>query len=137
MKCQVEVYEVRYTGLGGEEVEEEEVHPETLTAEETILLTFPGASSPSLNLEARIKYQDFQIYSPWIQSADPSIMLSDGNTGGNTILVPIIIGVLVALVVILISVFFLVKRSQNKYDAEKASADKDETQKLNENHPEA
>ena len=66
-------------------------------------------------------------------------MLSDGNTGGNTILVPIIIGVLVALVVILISVFFLVKRkrSQNKYDAEKASADKDETQKLNENHPEA
>ena len=73
------MYEVRYTGLGGEEVEEEEVHPETLTAEETILLTFPGASSPSLNLEARIKYQDFQIYSPWIQSADPSVnsFLSD------------------------------------------------------------
>ena len=64
-------------------------------------------------------------------------MLSEDGNGGSTILVPIIIGVLVGLIVILISVFFLVKkkRNQNKYDAEKA-ANKDETQKLNDN-PEA
>ena len=69
----VEVYEVRYTGLGGEEVEEEEVHPDTLQQDNVILLNFPGASSPNLNLEARIKYQNFNSYSPWIQSADPSV----------------------------------------------------------------
>jgi flagellar basal body-associated protein FliL len=47
--------------------------------------------------------------------------------------VPIIIGILVGIVVLTIIVFFLVKkkRSQNKYDAEKAGADKDETAKLN------
>lgn len=50
-------------------------------------------------------------------------------------LVPIIIGILVGIVVIVVVVFFVVKRkrNQNKYDAEKAVASKDETQKLNEN----
>ena len=40
---------------------------------------------------------------------------------------------------LVIIVFFLVKkkREQNKYDAEKASSDKDETQKLNGDMPES
>ena len=54
---------------------------------------------------------------------------------GSSMLVPIIIGILVGIVVIVVVVFFVVKRkrNQNKYDAEKAVASKDETQKLNEN----
>ena len=64
---------------------------------------------------------------------------SNGIGSESSILVPIIIGILVGIVVLVIIVFFLVKkkRAQNKYDAEKANSDKDETQKLNADMPES
>jgi len=52
---------------------------------------------------------------------------------GNSILVPIVIGVLVAVVVLVILIFFIVKRkkSQNKYDTE--NGDGSESKKLKDN----
>jgi len=60
------------------------------------------------------------------------------DQGSSDILVPIIVGLLVAVVVVLILIFFVVKRRRNqtKYDVEKDTANKGETQKLNEEHPE-
>jgi len=133
-KCQVEVYEVRYSSLKHEDLYENQFLPEQLQ-DGTISLTFPGASGSGLNLEGRIKYQGFSSFSHWIQSNDPSFM-SPEQRAETSMLVPIIIGILVAVVVILVVVFFVVrkKKNQTKYDAEKASAsaNKDEeTQKLN------
>ena len=52
---------------------------------------------------------------------------------GNSILVPIVIGVLVAVVVLVIVIFFIVKRkkAQDKYDAE--NGDVSESKKLKDN----
>jgi len=136
-KCQVEVYEVRYSSLKHEEVEQREIAPEALDTNGQIVLSFPGASGPVLNLEGRIKYDGFDTYSPWIKSKELAIQTHEQLSGGN-MLVPVIIGILVGVVILVIIIFFVVKRkrTQSKYDAEKAANNKDETQKLNE-HAEA
>jgi len=73
----------------------------------------------------------FESWSPWIstQNPIPEIVVEDGNS----ILVPIVIGVLVAVVVLLIVIFFIVKRkrSQDKYEAE--NGDGSESKKLKDN----
>lgn len=132
VRCQVEVYELRFSSLKQEEETNKEILPENLE-NGRIILNFPGASGPGLNLEGRIKFTGFEAFSTWIQSSDPSIQSPEPLTGGS-MLVPIVIGILVGIVVIVVVVFFVLKkkRNQNKYDAEKAVATKDETQKLNE-----
>lgn len=136
-KCEVEVYELRYSSLKQDGVEEVQVKPDTLHQDQIHQIKFPGASGPGVNLEARIKYNGFDLYSPWIRSRDPTI-LSQEQPSGSSLLVPIVIGILVGIVVLVILIFFLIKRKRNqtKYDAEKATANKDETQKLND-HPDA
>lgn len=134
--CQVDYYQVRYSSLQSDVPEEKTIYPEVES--ERITITFPGASGPGLNLEGRIKYLNHETETKWIQSQEPQIQ-SNGIGSESSILVPIIIGILVGIVVLVIIVFFLVKkkRAQNKYDAEKASSDKDETQKLNADMPES
>jgi len=136
LKCQVEVYELRFSSLKQEETEQRQIYPDSLENGH-ILISFPGASGPGFNLEGRIKYDGFDNYSPWIRSRDPAIQ-SQEQMNNNSLLVPIIIGILVGIVVLVIIIFFVVKRKRNqtKYDAEKATASKDETQKLND-HPDA
>jgi hypothetical protein len=134
--CQVEYYQVRYSSLMSEDNEEKTIYPEDEA--EKIIITFPGASGPGLHLEGRVKYMGHEAETQWIRSQEPQIQ-SNGIGSESSILVPIIIGILVGIVVLVIIVFFLVKkkREQNKYDAEKASSDKDETQKLNADMPES
>jgi len=134
--CQVDYYQVRYSSLQSEVPEEKTIYPEEES--ERISITFPGASGSGLNLEGRIKYVNHGTETKWIQSQEPQIQ-SNGIGSESSILVPIIIGILVGIVVLVIIVFFLVKkkRAQNKYDAEKANSDKDETQKLNADMPES
>lgn len=135
-KCKVEVYEVRFSSLLKSEKEELSLGPDSLV-DGAIPLPLPGASTSGIDLEGRIKYDGFETWSPWISLSDP-LIISQGATDEGSMLVPIIIGILVAIVVIVIVVFFVVKkkRGQNKYDAEKAVASKDETAKLND-HPDA
>jgi len=139
IKCQVEVYEVRFSSLKHGDLEQREFQPESLPDNQHIVLNFAGASGPGLSLEGRIKYQGFDKYSPWIKSKELTSQTHEQLPNGSA-LVPIIIGILVGIVILVIIIFFVVrrKRSQNKYDAEKAGANgnKDETQKLSE-HAEA
>merc|ERR1719312_502311 len=133
IKCQVEVYEVRFSSLKQEDVEEREVLPDGLDSSGRIVLRFAGASGPGLNLEGRIKYAGFDTYSPWIKSEELEIQTHEQLSGGS-MLVPIIISILVGIVILVIIIFFVIKRkrTQNKYDAEKAASNKDEAQKLSE-----
>jgi len=135
IRCQVDSYEVKYGSLDQGEVSKQ-FHADDLSDTGDIVLTFSGASKPGLSLEGRINYQGFEDPSPWIQAKSTVIIKGQGS---SDILVPIIVGLLVAVVVILIVIFFVVKRRRNqtKYDVEKDNTNKGETQKLNEEHPEA
>jgi len=110
-----------------------------------VLEEFPGAADNGIRIEARIKYQGFESWSPWVSTQNPVVkdLLTNASGSdeipeivvedGNSILVPIVIGVLVAVVVLVILIFFIVKRkkSQNKYDTE--NGDGSESKKLKDN----
>ena len=56
-------------------------------------------------------------------------------------LIPIVVGIVVAVLIIVLVVVFVVRKrkARDNYDAEKAGENgkQEETQKLNENHPDA
>jgi len=128
-KCEVEQYHVKYNLMGVMEEQERTLSTAELQDGKIVLEDFPGASDNGMRIEGRIKYVGFESWSPWIstQNPIPEIVVDDGNS----ILVPIVIGVLVAVVVLVIVIFFIVKRkrSQDKYDA--GNGDGSESKKLN------
>uniref|UniRef100_A0A0K2T470 Fibronectinlike [Oryzias latipes] n=1 Tax=Lepeophtheirus salmonis TaxID=72036 RepID=A0A0K2T470_LEPSM len=139
-KCIVQEYELVY-GVSSASLDTITSHAD---AESDIILNFQGASASSAIVKGRILYNAGDG-TPAVWSAQ----VSNGNEKGDSIpltssgsstLIPIIVGVLIA-VVILVMIGFLVLRKQrnrNNYDAEKAEHDRiEETQKLNDNHPDA
>jgi len=130
-KCEVEQYQVKYYNMGVMEEQEKAVASSDLQDGRIVLDDFPGAADNGMRIEGRIKYLGFESWSPWIstQNPIPEIVVEDGNS----VLVPIVIGVLVAVVVLVIVIFFIVKRkkSQGKYDAE--NGDGSESKKLKDN----
>jgi len=130
-KCEIESYHLKYNNIGVMEEQEIEVGLSELQDGRIVLDDFPGAADSGMKIEGRIKYAHFESWSPWIstQNPEPKIVVEEGNS----ILVPIVIGVLVAVVVLVIVIFFIVKRkrSQDKYDAE--NGDGSESKKLKDN----
>lgn len=129
-KCEVESYELKYRSLG-EDTESEVTIPSTDLVEGNIIIIddFPQTVDNGMMIEGRIKYAGYD-WSPWIssQSKVPDIVVEEGNG----IIVPIVIGAMVALVIILAIIFFMVRRkkvSQNKYNCD--NGDTSESKKLN------
>lgn len=131
-KCQVETYNVKYQNLGFLEPQELLIEFSEIQDGKIILDDFPGAGDNGMKIEGRIKYLGFDSWSPWISTSDPVPVGPLSGTESNSLLVPIVIGILVAVVVLCVVIFFIVKRkkSQAKYDAEKAS-ENEESKRLN------
>jgi len=73
--CTIQVYEIKYTSLEVNHVEQSEIDPETVERD-GVILSFPGASGPSLKLAWRFKYEGFDSYSPWKPYTNPSDIFS-------------------------------------------------------------
>jgi len=133
--CQVETYHVKYQNFGVTEEEETSINHVDTEEGRIILNEFPGAGDNGMKIQGRVKYAGFEIWSPWVSTADPVPVpdKAQDKKASSSLLVPIIIGILVAVVVLALIVFFLVKRknSQNKYDS--ADADDEESKKLKDN----
>jgi hypothetical protein len=82
-------------------------------------------------IQGRIHYTDFHTWSPWISSDSPR---QEAFGAQIDFLLPIVAGVMVTAAVLVILTVLIVRRkkSQLKYDAEKAEGDSDESKKLNE-----
>jgi len=130
-KCEIEEYHLKYNNIGIMEQQEKTILLSDLIDGRIVLDDFPGAADNGMRIEGRIKYTGFESWSPWISTRDPVPKIVPEE--GNSILVPIIIGVLVAVIVLVIVIFFIVKRkrSQDKYDAE--NGDGSESKKLKDN----
>lgn len=135
-KCQVETYHLKYQNLGVTEEEEKTVNHEDTENGRIILDEFPGAGDNGMKIQGRVKYAGFELWSPWVSTADPVPVpdKAQDKQASSSLLVPIIIGILVAVVVLALIVFFLVKRrnTQNKYDNENLT-DAEESKKLKDN----
>ena len=103
-------------------------------------------------IEGRILYQEFDTWSPWISSDSPvsriqvfishlfllnltwSLFLQRQEAFGAEmdLLLPIVIGAVTAFTLLLLVTILIVKKkkSQLKYDTEKAEGHSDESQKL-------
>eukprot|EP00092_Neocalanus_flemingeri_P105865 GFUD01135762.1.p1 GENE.GFUD01135762.1~~GFUD01135762.1.p1 ORF type:complete len:785 (-),score=164.61 GFUD01135762.1:1070-3424(-) len=144
-KCEIEEYHMKYRNLGHMDEQERTVAASDLLEGKIVLDDFPGAADNGMFIEGRIKYLGFESWSPFVSTKNPVVNDSLTNKSGleeipeivvedgNSILVPIVIGVLVAVVVLVIVIFFIVKRkrSQDKYDAE--IGDGSESKKLKDN----
>jgi len=126
---------VKYQNFGVTEEEETSINHVDTEEGRIILNEFPGAGDNGMKIQGRVKYAGFEIWSPWVSTADPVPVpdKAQDKKASSSLLVPIIIGILVAVVVLALIVFFLVKRknSQNKYDS--ADADDEESKKLKDN----
>jgi len=131
-KCEVESYEIKYISL--DSMSEPEIVILQPSEEGNLIIEeFPGAADKAMRLEGRIKYGD-GVTSPWVTSKEPTkIDPTDPESG--SIVVPIVIGILVAVVVLLAAIFVVFKRrkSQRKYDTESAK-NEEETKQLKESH---
>merc|ERR1711915_958447 len=80
----------------------------------------PGSEKDGIFIEGRIKYADFDSWSPWASTAEKVAAdpLSGGGPGSTWI--PIVVGVLVALIIVSILIFFIVRKrnSENKFKSE-------------------
>jgi len=131
-KCEVESYEIKYISL--DSMSEPEIVILQPTEDGNLVIEgFPGAGDKAMRLEGRIQYSD-GVTSPWVTSKEPTkIDPTDPESG--SIVVPIVIGILVAVVVLLAAIFVVFKRrkSQRKYDTESAK-NEEETKQLKESH---
>merc|ERR1719452_109162 len=118
-KCQAESYQVKYHNLGQDvEQVQETIDISKLEDGKIVLDNFPQDVEKGFQIEGRLKYEGFESWSPWISShsQDPKIVLENGNG----IIVPIVIGSLLALVVLVVVIFFCFRRKSqsNKYNCD-------------------
>ncbi len=146
-KCVPEQYELSYTSNGYEPYMKSLVDPAD-SKDGYIELRFSGASGHNALVVGRIKYADSDVWSGAARSREIGDLSQMPRVAPPaTTIIPIVIGIVVAvLIVVVIIVVVMVKKSKRGagYDAEKAGssgangrAGNEETQKLNENHPEA
>ncbi|TRY61160.1 hypothetical protein TCAL_14959 [Tigriopus californicus] len=139
--CQAAEYELSYSKNGNKPYKTKVISASDVPNRD-ILLAFKGASSETMIVQGRMRYEDTSVWSEVASSREPGDMSEMQHIPSQTsTMVPIIIGAIVAFVIILIIIVFIVKkrRNRNNYDAEKAENGKqssDETRKLND-HPDA
>lgn len=119
--CKVEKYHIKY--------HTEEVYIDPLTLKDgKITISVPKEST---EIQGRIKFYGFDLWTHWISSDSP---LREKQTGGTIgFLLPVIIGSVIAVLVLIILIFLVLrnKKSQVKYDTEKAKGTTEESKKLN------
>jgi len=82
-------------------------------------------------IEARLHYKDFDAWSPWVSSDSPR---QEALGSEMDFLLVIIVGAVVACalpIILVVTVVLRQKKSQRKYDTEKAEGNTDESKRLN------
>eukprot|EP00090_Calanus_glacialis_P038230 TRINITY_DN6681_c1_g1_i1.p1 TRINITY_DN6681_c1_g1~~TRINITY_DN6681_c1_g1_i1.p1 ORF type:complete len:594 (+),score=118.67 TRINITY_DN6681_c1_g1_i1:126-1907(+) len=119
--CKVEKYHIKY--------HTEEVYIDPLTLKDGKITI--SVLKESTEIQGRIKFYGFDLWTHWISSDSP---LREKQTGGTIgFLLPVIIGSVIAVLVLIILIFLVLrnKKSQVKYDTEKAKGTTEESKKLN------
>ena len=149
-RCEIAEYELSYSSDGGMNYVTKTLLS-TDIASADIVLSFKGATTPLSIVRGRVKYEGSNDWSSVVSTHEPgdhSAIKGVANGGESATLVPIVVGCLVAVAIVAVVAFFIVRRRRNRslYDAEKADANgklngngTEETQKLNVDtqHPEA
>jgi len=119
-KCKVEQYHIKYGKVENRKETEVFLPEEEVENGMISLEVAPGSEKDGIFIEGRIKYADFESWSPWASTAEKVAAdpLSGGGPGST--LIPIVVGVLVALIIVSILIFFIVKKrnSENKFKSE-------------------
>jgi len=119
--CEVIQYEVKQGG--GEQVFD-------AAALEDGKITVEVAEE-EFKIEARLHYKDFDAWSPWVSSDSPR---QEALGSEMDFLLVIIVGAVVACalpIILVVTVVLRQKKSQRKYDTEKAEGNTDESKRLN------
>jgi len=121
-KCKVDQYHLKYN------TEEKFIDPINLEDGKMTILV----PKENTKIEGRIKFKGYDVWSPWISSDSPKTEKQKADE--NNFLLPIIIGSVIVIALVALIIFLVVrkKKSQLKYDAEKAQGNTDESKKLNE-----
>ena len=148
-RCTIVEYELSYSSDGGMNYVTKTLQAADINADD-IVLSFKGATTPLSIVRGRVKYAGSNEWSSVISTHEPgdhSAIKGVATGSENATLVPIVVGCLVAVAIVAVIAFFVVRhrRNRNLYDAEKAEANgkmngnsAEETQKLNDTqHPEA
>lgn len=132
--CEVEFYDVRYRNVGSREQRTETIYLNSTEEGKISLTNFPQPVDRGISIEARIKYKDFEVWTPFTSFSNEAKVAALTSSESYSVLVPIVIGILVGLVMIVIVICFLVKkqRTRAKYTTEKA-ANQEELAKLRNN----
>lgn len=149
-QCSITEFELSYSSDGGMNYVTKTMLATDIDSD--IVLSFKGATTPLSIVRGRVKYENSDQWSPVVSTHEPgdhSAIKGVVTGSDNATLVPIVVGCLVAIAIVAVVAFFVVRRRRNRnlYDAEKADANgklngngaSEETQKLNVDtqHPEA
>jgi len=149
-RCGIAEFELSYSSDGGMNYVTKTLLAADIPSDD-IVLSFKGATTPLSIVRGRVKYDGSNDWSLVVSTHEPgdhSAIKGVATGGESATLVPIVVGCLVAVAIIAVIAFFVVRRRRNRslYDAEKAEANgklngngTEETQKLNVDtpHPEA
>ncbi len=150
-RCSIDEFELSYSSDGGMNYFTKTILANDIPSAD-IVLSFTGATTPLSIVRGRVKYENSNEWSPVVSTHEPgdhSAIKGVNVSSDGATLVPIVVGCLVAIAIVAVVAFFVVRRRRNRslYDAEKADTNgklngngaTEETQKLNAdtNHPEA
>jgi len=119
--CEVIQYEVRQ-GDGEQVFDAAALEDGKITVE---------VAEEEFKVEARLHYKDFDAWSPWVSSDSPR---QEALGSEMDFLLVIIVGAVVACalpIILVVTVVLRQKKSQRKYDTEKAEGNTDESKRLN------
>lgn len=144
-RCKIDEYELTYSSDGGMNYYTKNIFGTELADAKDIVLSFVGATSQLSIVRGRVRYSGSEEWSLVISTHEPGdqspIQGLNYENGDSSLVVPIVVGCLVAIVIFGVIAFFVIKRrrNQNLYDTEKAetiskgkmNGNAEETQKLN------
>jgi len=122
--CMVETYHMKYKNLEDNEEKELSIDASDVEDGKITIEDFPGDEKKGIFIEGRIKYADFDVWSPWTSTAE-RVAADPLNSDSSSTLVPIVIGVIVALVIVGILIFFVVKKRNSESKNEKEDDDEE------------
>jgi len=120
--CEVLQYEVRQ-GQGEQMFDATALEEGKITVE---------VAEEEFKIEARLHYKDFDAWSPWVSSDSPR---QEALGSEMDFLLVIIVGAVVACalpIILIVTVVLRQRKTQRKYDTEKAEGNTDESKRLNE-----
>merc|ERR1712156_1398972 len=117
--CEVLQYEVRQ-GQGEQMFDATALEEGKITVE---------VAEEEFNIEARLHYKDFDAWSPWVSSDSPR---QEALGSEMDFLLVIMVGACALPIILIVTVVLRQRKTQRKYDTEKAEGNTDESKRLNE-----